>query len=678
VRNKLLALAAALSVFLLLGCLYLQSVPKTFPADNEILKILREKQPARFWKQIMAHSEEGILSSRLINGTIESFKRLSSKMNAEDSVSADAVLASVLFANDYLRQAETKAKRVINASSNQNEKRTALFLLARIYWRTKDKKGFSDIYEQLVKNGIVTNFEFEKAKKRFETIAVPQMKQMLLWLIIWSLLLFFPAVVVEVEQANWCRRFLHLDNRQGAYQAFRSSPLPGLLLSISAISFLVFNIPQRLMLGHSYGFLLAHVGIVWLMMQIPLYRLKKKVRGISQSISEFVVERIKLGQISYAPLTAIILTVFVLHFMVSNLAFWPLRRPFGIIFGMPAIMMAFYILIQLLLPYLLMLKPFKLEKVKGLSARLFKTEHNMGANFSGFIPFGGVSFLSTVVLWGNLENELDEREIRLGLKNAAVRFKKEQFFEDFLVLFILCLVGSFYVVFKPINTLQLFNVGPTFVQLIGIIFYILACRWIRYALNRMQIFESDSEMVKAGLQKPFVRILEKLNYINYLPYRFREGDSTVENIPALLDRKLSIMETQGEYFENPFPPDEKLLSALWRSRLSIDWKQGEDEAIYITSLEINLKDGDLAAKLEQLAEKNQLLGAECLLRKDEKELEVIFCCQKAAAKSSDPVLPAERVCEICSAAMLKSINDSSVEWHGTSVGCCLQGQDQEK
>ncbi len=668
-KNSLAITSVALIVLLFVFSISLQTAPEVFPSDNSVLETLRMHSPDKFWRTTKSFCNAKVLTLPIIRETLQSFIRLKVLTNPDDKISAAAVQGFILFKYNFFEAAASELEYVVKNSQFDEERNNSLVILARIYHRLKNKAGYIEAHQKMLKFEIIGQKEFDKAIEMYDFSLTYKPEVLLTWILIWISLLLFPALILEFEQRAWIKKYSHLSDKKGAFQAFRTSVLPEFLIVLSGISFLVFDLPSRLGINFRFILMIAHFFIVWLLVQFPIFKLEKFVLKSRESFGAFVFDRIRLIIFNHMSVFVFVVTLLILHLMTVWLPLWQVNRPFGLIFSFPAVFMTILGLTSVILPRLLLLKKVQTEEPyeKGITAVFSASNKNAG--FLGGIPLGAFSFNSAVLLWGDIEDRLSKGELRSYLRSFAQLFKLNYNFCDFLLIFIFTLSGSFYTAIRPMNTINLLILGPTFAQLLGIILFMMLAGWSRRNFYRHMVYESDRALVVPGHSEEFIDVLERINEWNYLPPKFREADTLVLDQPSLIDRKINLRSHEGEYFENPNPPENDLLLSMWRAKLGTDWKLGEEEAIRLCSIDDNFADLSIEECFVALAKRHRKLGAEVIYDKENSLLKILWCRQKAACKNADPQLPDERVCFLCSQGTIQAIFPTELKWESSKKGC---------
>ncbi|MBI3039658.1 hypothetical protein HYY75_11550 [bacterium] len=127
---------------------------------------------------------------------------------------------------------------------------------------------------------------------------------------------------------------------------------------------------------------------------------------------------------------------------------------------------------------------------------------------------------------------------------------------------------------------------------------------------------------------------------------------------------------RGEFFGPSSSPSSRLIVALWKCRLAVDWKLGSEQAVQLCSLDDELSRFSEMDKLRALAKRHVDFGSESVIPYNTQKLEIVFCIQKSCAKTADPPLPGGRICLLCSGGMRNAFPQSN--WNSTDQGCVIE------
>lgn len=664
-------LTAVLVVFVLLfisGYSHLRQ-NRNFPDDAELMRLLQMRDPASFWQQLGEVTGKKEVDHSLIYGAFARFNELSSSMSSDDKISVDGVRGALLTHLRHFKPALIDLKHVVANSRSVSETRKCLMIMSEIYAQTHNFSDLQKTDEQLritgeaFRTNVPENFqEAMMRQKAYQKLHLPY------YLAVWFLLLIFPAAITEIERRNWMKKFAGRDELRGPYISFMYSPMCSTLIAISGIVFLAVQIPQKLGIPGKYVLLFVHVSAVWLFCQWPLFLLENHVKKVNCSLARYCFEKLTLVMINHLSLIAVFLTFIILHLMVAGMPIWPVLRPVGATVLPPALFALWVLLLQWLLPYLM-----AFSRISGSSNAQRVFVAGKGCR-RGIVDLGSLQQNSATMVFGGLENALSSEEFTLLLQRSWRKSERGWLFFDFLLTILFAMIASILIALDPFTWAGFFLAGPGFFEAAMVLVVAVLCYSVRKHFARVGQFSADAELADEGSVEALIKVLEKVNALNFFPDSLREGDRNEFDPMSLDEARLKLRNADGVFYPATSRPDCSVLVSLWRSRLAIDWKLGTEEAVYLTSLDYSISAESGDEEMRGLACRHSRLGAECLYRTDKHELAITFCCQKFSSFSAETPLPQQKICEICSEAMKKALQYGTYTWQNTEKGCILRCQ----
>lgn len=636
---------------------------ENYPNQSMVVKLLQVRDPENFWQQLGEMTEQRDLNHRLIFSTFSLFDQLQPQLTYEDRVSVDAVKGVVFAYLKYDEPAVNYLKIAVSNSRSSPETRKCLMLLAEIYARQGMKEDLKAVNQQLSLSGEAFRVGASTVQQAPGSQRDHRFKPY--FMAVWFLLLIFPASLLELERRNWMKKFAGREDLRGPFIAFMYSPLVNILITVSAIVFLIVGIPSNLGLSGRYFFLLLHVAMVWALCQWPLYLIENAVKKGGSGVLAYCIERARLTLLNHIGLLAVVLTFLTLHYMVVLLPVWPASRPLHATLVAPALFAFYLIAVQLMVPVLLWFKQFRHQ------SRL-KVCLSGGGFRRGLIEAGSLRMNSRIIVCGGLEESLEEDELSLLLERSGRRIDSGSLFMDFLINLLFAMVIAVGLAINPLEWTRFFLSGPGFFESAALLAGFFVCNAFRQRMTRLIQESVDACYVEDGRSEKLIKILEKVNRLNFFPETLREGDRNEFDQMSLDEARLKLRNAGGDYFPSLSRPDSSVLVSLWRSRLAIDWKLGSEEAIFLTSIDYTITGATSSEEeLRSLALRHARLGAESIYKAEKGELAIIFCCQKFSAFTAETPLPQQKICEICSEAMKKALNFGPYSWKDKEKGCLL-------
>ena len=645
-RSKILLVVAILliSMLALVGNHHQRELPG-FPDDSSLIKLIQERSPETFWQKLAALTARGDLDSALTGTTLRKFDKISATIGMDDRASIDAVRAVVFFRLKNYEQAAVLLRHVIATSRSSGETSHSQTLLAEI-----DK------------------FSNRQPDSSVPATAQPAGKS-LFFLVLWILLIFFPAAVLNVEKHTWLSRYSSRTDRRGPFIAFIYSPMCNILLAISAILLLLLAVPRHLGIESRFVFLTLHLLISWFFCQIPLHSIESLVKKNSTGLLSYCREQLTLSVVRHLTLISGIITLLILHNMVVWLPIWPITRPLGAAVAPVVFFASILLILQLLLPWLLFLKRRKAAETEPVRPQRIFTAGN--GYRQGIVETGALSVNATSIIFGGMENHLAQENLQLLLDRSARKFGIRATFNDFLLVISFGCAISILPAINPIFWARLFASGPYFIEALALLSAAAFCGILCRALERQQQKEVDAGFVAENRSDLLLRSLEAINKLNFFPDNMREGERSEFDPLSLDESRVNLRTATGLYLPATSRPDGLVLVSLWRGRLAIDWKLGHEESIFLTSLDYQVTANDTEEELCALAARHNRLGAECIYLARSQQLKIVFCSQKFSAFTAETPLPQDKICQICSEAMLKASQFGPYKWESTPEGCLL-------
>ena len=614
-----------------------------FPDDLALLNLVQQRSPAAFWPKLAALTGRGELDSALIWSALNRFEQLT--LTHDDRVSLDAARAALYVSLRHYQQAEISLRHVIATSRFASETSQSLELLKQIY--------------------AATGRESEISSDASATRS-PQPGATMFFMVLWVLLLLFPAAVTNVEKHAWLARYSSRADRRGPFIAFVYSPMCNILLSISSILLLLLSVPQRLGISSTFTFLAVHLLISWFFCQIPMHSIESLVKKNSTGLLSYCFEQLSLLAIRHLALISATLTLIILHLMVTRLPTWPLTRPVGAAMAPVVFFAAIYLLLQLVLPWLL----FKRQRPADLNIELPQIVYTTHDGYrQGIVETGSLSFSAASIIFGGMQNHLGGENLRLLLSRSRRKFEHNALLNDFLLLIAFASGLAILPALSPIFWARLFGAGPYFIEALALLSGAAFCGILRRTLERSQQREVDATFVAENQSDQLLQSLEIINKLNFFPDNMREGERS-EFDPLTLDESRANLRTAtGLYLPATSRPDGLVLVSLWRARLAVDWKLGREESAFLTSLDYQVNGSDSESELCALAARHNRLGADCIYLSRQQQLKIVFCSQKFSAFTAETPLPQDKICQICSEGMHKACQFGPYKWESTPEGC---------
>ncbi len=640
------------------------------PDDHEItfiIKQLRQRDPEAFWQALSEQSSQTKFNHCMIYTTLKALEHRDNKISIDDRISIDAVIGILLAHLQHYEHALPYLKHVVANSANQVETRRCLMKKLEIY----ETLGYIEDYKRITKQlksaalafrdpGSQNQAEKLNHKKNLDRLRMPY------YLAVWFLLLIFPAAILEIERRNWTKKFEGRKDLRGPYIAFMYSPLCDFLILASSIVFLITGIPQKVGMTGRFFLLSMHIAAIWALCQYPLYLIESQVKKISYGATSYLVEKFRLLCIRNISATAAILSYAIVHQMVVNMPLWAIMRPEHAAIVLPAVFGLITLTIQFFLPFLFMLKPLKGENWSG--RKVFLTVPGLRR---GVFKYGSISFCNRIIGCAGIDNLLEPQELEILIKRSEKSLEKGWLFFDFMLTTLIVVATTLVIALNPLSLARFFATGPGFYQALFIFALIIPANIFRKHILKAGQQEIDIQLSKELSSSTLLKILEKTNALNYFPEIIREGDFNDFDLLSIEETRLGLRNAEGLFFPAISRPDCGVLISLWRSRLAIDWKLGEEEAIFLTSLDYSLTAENIDEELKNLALKHVRLGAECIYSDSLSKLEITECCQKFSAISAETPLPQQKICNICSQAMIKVLQFGPYTWQNTEKGCVL-------
>jgi len=680
-RNTLLALLLFFSALIVTVGFLMQEPPAGFPSNAEFLSIVRQTTPLDFPESLAARLDTEDLDSRELRMTLILLDEISRTGYGSDKITAEGFKGAILLKYWNPEAALVLLERAMRETRSANERDDLLWLTAQAQFRIQDAVGLRKTCEELKKLGhnnseLKSFLNLEKA-----VITESSIYHYCVVTILWLLLLILPTGIMKLEIQVWLRKFPSGSDRVNAYDLFRSSPLSAFLCVATAVAFILLGIPRIFHIQNYTIAALCHLSAAYLATLIPLFSLDKEVRGTTWTLWDFIITDIKLNIFKSLHLFAVVIAILILHLMAKGLPMWPVLWPWGVGLGFPALFGALLLFIETFFPTILGLKLLwkdELKLIENAKIKFYRWDLSGSGIFNAF-SFGYLTPAWGVALSGPLLEKFSAGDINAIAAHEDGHLSQGHLFFNFLLLFNLALIAGLFAATWPLSALRLLLAGPTYLQVLcGFFLYWMLSR-VFSALSRKHEYDSDLFAASKVGRENYLRTLTRLTEMNYLPFRKREDEPSISLHPSLQERKAILRRFSGKYYEPKGNVPSPVLIALWKSRLTIDWKCGECEAIDLCSLDENFSGTDARKQIMELAERHSKFGAECLISDSGLRLEIINCAQKACARDVDPPLPEDRICVLCSGGMLKAITASEDSaWVSTPNGCILSSPGDEK
>ncbi|HAE40421.1 MAG TPA: hypothetical protein DCG57_17585 [Candidatus Riflebacteria bacterium] len=662
-RSKILLVTAILlfSVLAMVGNYHQRELPG-FPDDSSLITLIQERSPATFWQKIGTLTARGELDSALAGTVLRRFDKLAASTGMDDRASIDAVRAIFFFRLKNYEQATVLLRHVIATSRSPEETAHCQSLLAEI----------TKIHHP---NTMQPDKPLNIDQPAGAANSTPDGKTMF-FLVLWVLLLLFPAAVLNVEKHTWLARYSSRTDRRGPFIAFIYSPMCNILLVVSASILLLLSVPQQLGIEFRFAFLTFHLMVSWFLSQIPLHSIESLVKKNSTGLLSYCREQLTLGFVRHLTAISAIITLVVLHNMVVSLPTWPITRSLGAAVAPVVFFASILLLLQFLLPWLLLLKKWKPAESESARKNRIYTAGN-GCR-QGIVEIGALSGNATSLIFGGMENHLARENLKLLLDRSSRKFSAHATFNDFLLIISFVSGISILPAISPIFWARLFGAGPYFIEALALLSAAAFCGILSRALERQQQKEVDTGFVAENRGDLLLSSLEIINKLNFFPDNMREGEHSEFDPLTLDESRVNLRAATGMYLPATSRPDGLVLVSLWRGRLALDWKLGHEEAIFLTSLDYQINASDTESELCALAAKHNRLGAECIYLSQNQQLKIVFCSQKFSAFTAETPLPQDKICQICSEAMIKASHFGPYKWESTPEGCLLAAEIQTR
>jgi hypothetical protein len=439
-----------------------------------------------------------------------------------------------------------------------------------------------------------------------------------------------------------------------------------ILISISAILLLSLRVAEHLEIQATFSFLFFHLLLSWFFCQIPLHSIESLVKKNSNGLLSYCFEQLSLMLVRHLALISATLTLIVLHLMVTWLPIWPITRPVGAAVSPVVFFASIYLMLQLALPWLI----FKRYSAGDLNLDLPQKVYTSRDGYrQGIVEIGALSFSAASVIFGGMQNHLSGENLRLLLTRSRRKFEHNAVFNDFLLIIAFTSGLSILPAISPIFWARLFGSGPYFIEALALLSGVAFCGILRRTLERSQQMEIDTTFAAENLSDQLLQSLEIINKLNFFPENMREGERSEFDPLTLDESRVNLRAATGLYMPATSRPDGLVLVSLWRGRLAVDWKLGRDESAFLTSLDYQVNASDSESELCALAARHNRLGADCIYLAPQQQLKVVFCSQKFSAFTAETPLPQDKICQICSEAMLKACQFGPYKWESTPEGC---------
>ncbi len=650
--------------------------PPGFPEDGEVLQLLKNFSSAGFLEGLCARFDAVEMDAGDIRALLRALDTVSPQCNARDLANADGIRGVLMLKFGYPRASIALFDRAILGAVDSDQKEGLFLLKADAQRKTGDFAGLRETAGDLKALGCdPENVGILTAPLPVPREVRPVLKNRLLAGLIWLLLLVLPVVIVERERRNWLRRFPPGSERLHPFHGFMRSPVGVFLCVLFSIFVVVLGLPRNFGSDRDATWGVIHWLLSYIFVLYPQFLLDREIRGTTWSFVGFLVALLRLNFLKTIHLLVPIGAFFVLRWMAQALPMWPVLSPLGVGLGFPAVCGLLFMLIPFSIPPFMGFKRIRADEFPepelGREFTLYRWVMSGGKVFNAF-AFGFFSPTRSLAVSDDLLNEFSREETAGIIAHEEGHLRLGHLFIYFLYLYDWSLLVGLYAIAWPLQFQKFLVQGPGLKEL----FIILTAYFVFSRVFSRISWKCELEADAFGAGKigrePFLSALSRLAEANFHPHRLREGELPTPSHPSIQERKRRLRMGVGEYFEPKSVPAPGVLVALWRGRLALDWKCGEEEAVYLSSLDDSLTGGETEKVFSDLAARHCGFGAEVLVLRGGRGLEILLCAQKSAVSRADPALPHEKVCGICSRGMLKAIPSSTgVTWKGTITGCVL-------
>jgi len=494
-------------------------------------------------------------------------------------------------------------------------------------------------------------------------------------------LMAVPAFAIDRERRLWLKRFPEGQDRIAPYHAFKRSPLAMFLVTAGSLLVLALGLPRRLGVRHDVAFAIIYWMISYTFTLIPFHRLDLDVRKGNWSLREYVSAVFRLHLLRALPLAAPLAAFFILRTMSSALPWWVVNAPWSPALGFAVLTAVTLLAIPFLLPAVMGMRRISSDQLprplRDLPFRFYRWPLPK-IGIANAVSFGYFRASHSIAFTGELLDGCSAEDVVAVATHEEAHLSGGHLFLYFLAMVDLALAAGLWAAVFPLPAERLLMFGPTVMQ--GMILFAvwLITNRLFTAMGRRFEFEADRFAAERVGREPYIQALTRLARANFMPVRFREADNAPGVHPSLTERKHALRGYDGRVFEPAAGLPSDLVLALWRSRLALEWNRGEQEAKHICSLDDDPPgDAPPADRLAAIARRQARFGAECLLEPGGAWLEIIECAQKLTILTSDPSIPQDRVCALCSGGMREALAPDTVAWASTPAGCRISRHPSE-
>jgi len=672
-RNTLLTI-----VLLLVGMIYvvadfLGGRSPGFPDAAQFSRLISIREPQNFTDLVAESIGGGELGGGDLRGVWAALDEASRGAGPSDQSSIEAIRGTILGNYGHPDRAIPMLSRALKGSQNLDERAD---ILAQLYGACRNT-GYYETFRIAVENkDLKAAFPAQIAdylKKLTGAQAGIDQKRRLKMLLAWLVLLLLPWFVSEIRCRRWLKRFPTEQERPGPYFAFVRSVIGTILCLFSSVMVLFWNLPAALGYSHSLVLAFLHLLAAGLFSLYPFYHLDREVRQTSWSFFAYFAVFIRMSLLNSIVLIIPLLALLILREMTAALPLWPVTWPLGVGLGFPALCGAMLLILPVFIPTLLGLWRQNPQQMplwaKDLKVPVYKWNLTGGKIFNA-LSFGYFSPTQGIAVTTPLADEFSAELVAAIVAHERGHLEKGHLFVYFLLLFAGTMLGGLYAVVWPIEVQRCLTIGPGPWQALG--FFVVFLSVMKIFRKIAWVYECEADSFAAAIvgREEYIRALSDLTVANFLPVRVREGEELLGIHPPLQERKRRLRCLAGECLESGHAPSFPTLIALWRSRLALDWKGGQQDAVHLCTLDYHLEASARVSRWRELAAKHVEFGAEVLLLSGGKGLEILSCAQKACARKADPILPADRICLLCSAGMKDALAETPPPtWQGTATGC---------
>jgi len=682
-RNTLLILTPVLALLIIVGGWGDTTPPAGFPTTTQIASLLQSSRPADFHDDLASMLNGGRLDAsglRTLLNSLDEIEREPDMQRQRDSVESYRAWLLAIHGHDQAALAIIRRLSHDPVPLSTALQADLAMLEASLELRANNASAASAAFERLtaIDAGAAQTLQ---QRLDFPTGSKAPGASESTWplaSVLWLILLVIPAAMMERERRLWLSRFPSGHDRIAPYSAFRRSPLAAFLATAGGLLVLSLGLPRRLGIGHDVACAIIYWLLSYALSLLPVHRLDCEVRKVQWSFKRFLSTVFRMHLLRALPVAAPLAAFFILRRMAVGLPWWGIRSPWAPGLAFAALTGAVLLLIPLILPALMGMKRISSDLlprlIRGLPVTFYRW-NLPGSGIANALSFGYLQASHAIAFTGELLDNSPSEDLISVAAHEEAHLAKDHLFLYFLAMLDLALAAGLWAALFPLAAERLLIFGPTIMQG-GMLFACwLLCNRLFLIMGRGFEFEADAFAAGRVGREAYIGALARLTHANFMPVRVREGESAPGIHPSLAERKRALRERDGIVFEPSANPPGELVLALWRSRLALEWNRGETEAIHLCSLDDDPPaDAAGLARLESIARRQAVFGAECLLDRSGNALEIIDCSQKTTIRKAEPPIPVERVCALCSGGMCTALKPDLFNWTGTQSGCRVSRQ----